>query len=208
MPKSILLLFVFLLLIVLSGLFLFRNYNTLECNQREFIKQERNTVNRMNYLEKIGRNDFNNYTYLLLHKNEPQMFLDSLFFRQFDSLTKVNTGYIADFWLLINSGPETVELDSFKTYRKNYLKAVDNYHHADAATNIQHEKSFTDAFMTYHDFQAQLMNKQYATLSSYLRRSHETTTNEIKTIIAVLLGCMFFAILLSFFVYGQIRKIK
>ena len=208
MTNSLRVLFVFIILIFILGLFLFKNYRSLELGQRIFIKQERNSIKRMNYLEQIGRNDFKNYTFLLENGCDPSITLNEGSFSESDSLTKITTGLIADFWLLISSGKETAELDSLKQYRNKYLAALNKYYEANSTSKAQQKKELITAFAAYHNIHTNLTNKQYSTISSYLRRSQETMLNELKTMIALFLCCILITILLSYFVYVQFRKLK
>lgn len=195
-------------LVFVSGILLFRNYRSHEKSEKEFIRQERNVVTRLSYLEKMGRNDFSNYIDLLQQPGNASALHDSIFFSQFDSLSNVNSKYISSFWLLIKSGEETVTLDSLNTFRKNYLAEVKLFSNKNFSSNQEFSSKLTDSFNAYRNYHQELMNQQYAMISNLLRRSHEILVSKTKSIIGLLLCCMAIAIFTSWFAYRQYKMNK
>ena len=200
-------LFLFLCLTLLSGILLFKYYRAQFLLEKEYIHQERNVVIRLSYLEKMGRNDFSNYLNLVQQPGNGSILNDSLFRYQFDSISKSNSKYIASFWLLIKLGDETATLDSLNTLRKLYLEELNNF---SKETTFPSENSFSKAnyaFNTYRNFYQELMNQQYSKISNLLRRSQEILITKIATIIGLMLSCMLFAIIMSWYIYKEYKKI-
>jgi hypothetical protein len=208
MSNILRLLFIFNFLIIIAGILLFINYRHQHRTQRELIRQERKVVTRLNYLERLGRNDFGNYTNLLQHNINKAIVKDSLFQQEFDSITRANTAYIADFWMLIKSGEETADLDSLIGYRKKYLAAVNSSISDSVNSHSLISSQLSDNFKLYRNYHQQLMNQQYAQVSKLLRRSHEKLVNETASIVILMLCCMTMAMLLSWYTYWQYRKLK